>query len=148
MVLVLAAKISSKTHYSRQTEKTFLGMLIPRMFIHTSRKSCFHALWSGLIYFGEFYDTKITSKIQSLSPVGQCLLHLSQLTKFDLATHCALHSNHPWLPQAPIAAQGTQQRTRVLSSWEKPTPADQKSRWVAQRTYGKYGAVLRFIPIM
>lgn len=40
------------------------------LIIHASRKSCFHALWSGAIYFGGFYDTKIANKIQRLSPVG------------------------------------------------------------------------------
>lgn len=36
-------------------------------------KGCFHAFWSGMIYFGGLYDTKIANRIQSLSPVGQCL---------------------------------------------------------------------------
>lgn len=47
-------------------------------FALASKKGCFHAFWSGIIYFRGLCDTKIANRIQSLSPVGQCLqFHLS-----------------------------------------------------------------------
>lgn len=77
--------------------KAFLGMLI----IRASRKSCFHALWSGVIYFGGFYDTKIANKVHSLSPVGQHLLHSPPAYEvWSGNTPCALY-------QPPLAPTGT-----------------------------------------
>ena len=115
-------------------------------FALASKKGCFHAFWSGMIYLGGLYDTKIANRIQSLSPAGQCLQFHPSLWRLILqhavfSASAALSSgSHGSCTGHSAGDNSVQLLGEASSCWLKVNTR-------CTETKVKHSAVLRFIPI-
>lgn len=75
MFLVLAEENIQQHSLSKTDRHDLPRHADPQNKSALASKGCFHAFFfiRNDTYFGGLYDTKIANRIQSLSPVGQCL---------------------------------------------------------------------------
>lgn len=129
---------------------TFQGMLIHRISLHSLLRVVFMLFFFFIrndTYFGWLYDTKIANRIQSLSPVGQCLqFHPSLWSLILQHAECSAAT--------ALGSRRHQDLLRPLSRGQELSALGRsqllltkKPRWVVQRPM-RNSVVRRFIPVM
>lgn len=137
---LLAEKTPSCIYYQRQAGTTFLKHteIHITVSVHLPLKQGCSAFWWGLIYFGRLYDTKMSNRIQSLSPAGQC-------ARFQPSLCSSMSQRQP----EPRRHRGM---LRAPAGTGAPGPGSSRpplteSRSCCTQTQVKHSALVSFLPV-